>query len=113
MTLQAASLLSLISQRSLSATAKFAVLVAGPVRANNGRMLVELAALGAGIVLEPDFIVEPEVQAGRLRMLLPGFEPPRTPIAAVYPSRRHLSSKVRAFVDYLAACFARDGSQPR
>ena len=89
------------------------VRIAGPVRANNGRMLVELAALGAGIVLEPDFIVEPEVQAGRLRMLLPGFEPPRTPIAAVYPSRRHLSSKVRAFVDYLAACFARDGSQPR
>jgi DNA-binding transcriptional LysR family regulator len=85
------------------------VRIAGSVRANNGRMLAELAALGMGIVLEPDFIVEPEIQAGRLRLLLPGFEPPRTPIAAVYPSRRHLSSKVRAFVDFLSARLSRDG----
>ena len=89
------------------------VRIAGPVRANSGRMLTELATLGMGIVLEPDFIVEPEVQAGRLRMLLPGFEPPRTQIAAVYPSRRHLSPKVRAFVDFLAACLTRDGPGSR
>jgi len=75
-------------------------------RANNGRMLAGLAAAGLGVVLEPDFIVAPEVHAGRLVRLLPGFQPPRSPIAAVYPSRRHLSAKVRSFVDYLAKRFA-------
>jgi DNA-binding transcriptional LysR family regulator len=69
-------------------------------------MLTALAVAGLGIVLEPDFIVAPEIRAGRLRPLLPQFAPPRTPIAAVYPSRRHLSPKVRAFVDFLADRFS-------
>ena len=76
-------------------------------RANNGRMLAELAAAGPAVLLEPDFIVAPEVRAGRLVRLLPGYLPPRSPIAAVYPSRRHLSAKVRGFVDYLAERCAR------
>lgn len=77
-------------------------------RANNGRMLVELALLGLGIAIEPDFIVAPDVRAGRLVRLLPDFELPRSPIAAVYPSRRHLSAKVRAFVDFLAERFSHE-----
>ena len=75
-------------------------------RTNNGRMLAELAAAGLGIVLEPDFIVAPEVRAGRLQRLLPDYLPPRSSIAAVYPSRRHLSAKLRTFVDFLAARYA-------
>ena len=82
------------------------VRVSSWVRANNGRMLTALAVEGLGVVLEPDIIVAPEIRAGRLRALLPQFAPPRTPIAAVYPSRRHLSPKVRAFVDFLASRFA-------
>jgi DNA-binding transcriptional LysR family regulator len=81
---------------------KHPVRIASRIRANNGRMLTALAVLGLGVVLEPDFIVAPEIRAGRLRPLLAQFAPPRTPIAAVYPSRRHLSPKVRAFVDFLA-----------
>lgn len=75
-------------------------------RANNGRVLAALAVDGMGVVFEPDFIVAPEVRDGRLVRLLPGYEPARAPIAAVYPSRRHLSAKVRTFVDFLAARFA-------
>jgi DNA-binding transcriptional LysR family regulator len=75
-------------------------------RTNNGRMLVELAAAGLGIVLEPDFILAPEVRSGRLQRVLPDYQPPRSPIAAVYPSRRHLSAKVRTFVDFLAERYA-------
>jgi len=76
-------------------------------RTNNGRMGAALAVDGMGVIFEPDFIVAPEVRAGRLVRLLPGYEPARSPIAAVYPSRRHLSAKVRSFVDFLAARFAR------
>jgi DNA-binding transcriptional LysR family regulator len=77
-------------------------------RLNNGRMLAEFAAAGLGIVLEPDFIVAPEVRSGRLQRLLTDYQPPRSPIAAVYPSRRHLSAKVRCFVDFLAARYAQN-----
>ncbi|MBK7332693.1 MAG: LysR family transcriptional regulator [Betaproteobacteria bacterium] len=79
-----------------------AVRVAGPIHANNGRMLVALAAQGAGIALEPDFIVAPEIADGRLVPILGDWTPPAIPVHAAYPSRRHLSAKVRAFVDFLA-----------
>ena len=75
--------------------------VGGPVHANNGRMLAALAVEGAGIVYEPDFIVAPDLEAGRLVPLLSPFLPPDLPVHAAYPSRRHLSAKVRAFVDWL------------
>ncbi len=80
--------------------------VAGNVRVNNGDMLAALAARGAGLVYEPDFIVGPDILAGRLKALLPGYDCMRADIWAVYPSRRHLSAKVRAFVDFLAERFS-------
>lgn len=82
------------------------VRISGPVHANNGQMLCALAVAGMGITFEPDFIVAPDIRAGTLLRLLPDFSPPPIPIHAVYPSRRHLSAKVRAFVDFLAARFA-------
>lgn len=77
-------------------------------RASNGQVLASLAAQGLGIVYSPDFIVAEEIRDGRLVPLLRGYRPPRTPIAAVYPSRRHLSAKVRSIVDYLARRFERE-----
>lgn len=75
-------------------------------RANNGSLLSAMAVAGVGISLEPDFIVAADVRAGRLVRVLPDYQPPRSPISAVYPSRRHLSAKVRTFVDFLAARYA-------
>jgi DNA-binding transcriptional LysR family regulator len=82
------------------------VRIAGPAQSNNGQMLCALAVAGMGIHLEPDFIVAPDVRAGRLVTLLPDYAPPSIDIYAAYPSRRHLSMKVRAFVDFLVARFA-------
>jgi DNA-binding transcriptional LysR family regulator len=82
------------------------VRVSGPVHGNSGRFLEALAAEGVGIAFEPDFIVGPDVRSGRLVPLLRGFVPPPTNIYVVYPSRRHLSAKVRVFTDFLAARFA-------
>jgi len=78
-----------------------AVRVGGRLHSNNGDLLAEAAARGAGIVLEPAFIVGPEVRAGRLVPLLQDYIPAPAPIYAVYPSRKHLSAKVRRFVDFL------------
>jgi DNA-binding transcriptional LysR family regulator len=84
------------------------VRIAGPAHANNGQMLCALAVAGMGISFDPDFIVAPEVRAGRLVPLLPDYTPPSIDIYAAYPSRRHLSAKVRTFVDFLVARFAID-----
>lgn len=84
------------------------VRISGSLRANNGDMLTALAIAGAGITLEPDFIVADAVRAGRLVPLLADYTAPSIAINAAYPSRRHLSAKVRAFVDFLVQRFAQD-----
>jgi hypothetical protein len=71
-------------------------------------MLAALAIAGAGISLQPDFIIADDVRAGRLVALLPGYMPPAININAAYPSRRHLSAKVRSFIEFLALRFARN-----
>ncbi|MBL8513489.1 MAG: LysR family transcriptional regulator [Betaproteobacteria bacterium] len=81
--------------------------IAGSVHANNGDMLAAIAAAGVGIAMEPDFIVDPLIAAGTLVPILKDFRAPSAGIFAVYSSRRHLSAKVRVFVDFLAARFAR------
>jgi DNA-binding transcriptional LysR family regulator len=83
-----------------------AVRVTGNLHSNNGDLLAEAAARGAGVVFEPAFIVGPEVRAGRLVPLLQEFVAPPMPIFAVYPSRKHLSAKVRLFVDFVVARFS-------
>jgi DNA-binding transcriptional LysR family regulator len=82
------------------------VAIGGPVHANNGSFLAALAVAGLGITREPDFIVGPDVRAGRLTPILRRFAPFPLNIHVVYPSRRHLSAKVRAFADFLATRFA-------
>ncbi len=82
------------------------VRVHGKLQTNNGDMLAAAAAAGLGICLEPDFIVAEHVAAGRLAPILTGYAAAAAPIYAAYPSRRHLSAKVRAFVDYLAGAFS-------
>jgi DNA-binding transcriptional LysR family regulator len=90
-----------------AAGAERSVRVGGSLHANNGDLLAEVAAQGAGIVFEAAFIVGPEVRAGRLVPLLQEFVSAPMPIYAVYPSRKHLSAKVRLFVDFLLERFAR------
>lgn len=84
------------------------VRVGGLLHANSGELLVAAAVAGMGIVFEPDFVVAPHIARGELRRVLPDWAGPRLDVWAVYPSRRHLSAKVRLFVDYLAEVFAAD-----
>jgi DNA-binding transcriptional LysR family regulator len=80
--------------------------ITGPIRADNGD-IIRLAALsGAGILFQPHFIVEDDLAAGRLVQLLPAWQSAELGVYAVYPSRKHLSAKVRTFVDFLAAALA-------
>jgi DNA-binding transcriptional LysR family regulator len=90
------------------------VRVMGNLHSNNGDLLAEAAARGAGVVFEPAFIVGADLRAGRLVPLLQEFATEPVPIFAVYPSRKHLSAKVRRFVEFLVERFGRaeDWSAP-
>ncbi|MEP6608529.1 MAG: LysR family transcriptional regulator [Burkholderiaceae bacterium] len=81
------------------------VRVTGSLHANSGDALKAAAIAGLGIICEPDFMVADAIGQGRLKRILPGFDAVRGDIWAVYPSRRHLSLKVRLFVDHIAQRF--------
>ncbi|CCG07373.1 LysR family transcriptional regulator [Pararhodospirillum photometricum] len=80
--------------------------LSGPLRANNGDALLEAALAGLGLAVLPTFIAGPAVQAGRVVEVLPGFLPDHGAVHAVYPTPRHLSPKVRCFVDFLVERFS-------
>ena len=80
----------------------WSVAIKGKLHANNGDTLRSAALQALGIVYLPSFIVGPDIQASTLASLLPEFVPTDMAIHAVYPHSRHLSPKVRAFVDFLA-----------
>jgi DNA-binding transcriptional LysR family regulator len=79
------------------------VRVGWSLRANNGDVLREAALQHQGIIRQPHFLVGEELRAGRLVEVLPAWDCGRLTVNAVYPHRRHLSAKVRAFVEHLAA----------
>ncbi|HTN49830.1 MAG TPA: LysR family transcriptional regulator [Burkholderiaceae bacterium] len=81
------------------------VRVSGTLHANSGDALRSAAIRGLGIIYEPDFLLQDALRQGELVRLLPDYEGSRGDIWAVYPSRRHLSLKVRLFVDHIAAAF--------
>jgi DNA-binding transcriptional LysR family regulator len=83
-----------------------AVPVNGALQSNNGLVNRAAAISGAGIVLLPAFYIGEELRSGQLKAVLPEFKPVELAIYAVYPERRNLTPKVRAFVDVLAAAFA-------
>lgn len=81
------------------------VQVSGPLRINNGDALRIAALKGLGMASLPSFMVGPDLQAGNLVSVLTPFIRQEGAVYAVYPSTRHLSPKVRAFVDFLAERF--------
>ena len=81
------------------------VRVEGCALANSGALLVAAAVAGLGIAYEPEPFVRAALASGRLERVLIGWRGPQLPVWAVYPSRRHLSAKVRLFVDEIAAQF--------
>ncbi len=69
--------------------------------ATNGDFLRDAAVAGEGVIIEPRFIVYQHLEAGSLVEILPDYEWPELTAYAVYPPTRHLSARVRTFVDFL------------
>lgn len=82
------------------------------LQANNGDFLHRAALEGQGIVLQPLFIVQHSLDTGQLKSVLTDYEWPSTSAHALYPRTRHLSHRVRAFIDFLVDWFASRDAQP-
>jgi DNA-binding transcriptional LysR family regulator len=93
----------------LAGEGPLSVPVSGHFHVNNteGVRTAVLNGMGIGIVPIWHF-VDREIETGRVKVLLTEYEPKPHPINAVYPSRRHLSPKIRAMIDFLAAEFELD-----
>ncbi|MEL6178850.1 MAG: LysR family transcriptional regulator [Myxococcota bacterium] len=81
------------------------VAVSGPLRTNSGETLEMLATQGIGIALLPDFLIADQVRQGRLEVLLTEWSNWNASIWVLYPPNRHLSAKVRMFIDTLVEAF--------
>jgi DNA-binding transcriptional LysR family regulator len=80
----------------------------GSLRTNSGAVLKVAALAGHGLVCLPTYLVGDALQSGRLVTVLDDYTAPPLTLRALYPHNRHLSAKVRAFVDFLAARFGRE-----
>lgn len=88
-------------QFSNAAGAEVSVKVDGRVQCNNGDALLVAACSGLGVAMLPDFIAAPALRKGELKVLLDEWADTSSAIWLVYPHNRHLSAKVRLFVDFL------------
>jgi DNA-binding transcriptional LysR family regulator len=84
------------------------VRVAGTFLADNSEAIRAAVIAGVGIGVAPIWSLYDEIARGEVRIVLADYEPKRLPIHALYPSRRFVSSKVRAFIDFLADEFGCD-----
>lgn len=74
---------------------------------NNGDSCVAASVQGAGLVLQPAFLIDQELASGDLVEVMPQFRAASLGIYAVYPSRRFVLPKVRVLIDFLETRLAR------
>jgi len=77
----------------------------GSLQTNNGLVNRAAALSGAGIIMLPTFYIGDQLRSGELVPVLCKFRPADIAVYAVYPERRNLTPKVRAFIDFLAETF--------
>lgn len=76
------------------------VRASGDLRLNDDDALAEAVRHGLGVALLPTFLIGKDLQSGGLQSVLSDYVPVERHIYAVYLANRHLSAKVRAFIDY-------------
>ncbi|SFO05433.1 DNA-binding transcriptional regulator, LysR family [Formivibrio citricus] len=82
------------------------VKVKGALSSNDGEVVLNWALEGHGILMRAEWDIAKYLRSGRLVRLLSDYNLPSADIYAVYPERHYLSTKVRVFIDFLAARFS-------
>ncbi|MBB6409213.1 LysR family transcriptional regulator [Mesorhizobium sangaii] len=81
------------------------VLMRSRIVANNFEAIKDMAVAGLGLVLLPEFLAAGPLREGSLIAAMPHIAARADTISAVYPYTRHVSPKVRGFIDHLVAAF--------
>ncbi|PZV33981.1 LysR family transcriptional regulator [Mesorhizobium kowhaii] len=81
------------------------VLMRSRIVANNFEAIKDMAVAGLGLVLLPEFLAAGPLREGSLISAMPHITARADTISAVYPYTRHVSPKVRGFIDHLVAAF--------
>lgn len=81
--------------------------VQGLLESNDGQVLRAAALEGMGILVQPKYILYDDLVAGRLVSVLDDWDLPQLTVNIAFQSRRHMSAKVRTFIDFLIAHFER------
>jgi len=76
--------------------------VSGNFRANSPRAVAHMAVSGMGIGRCPLYTVQQHIENGQLNVLFEENEASTIGLHAVYPPNRHLTARIRAFIDHLA-----------
>ncbi|MGQ7243541.1 LysR family transcriptional regulator [Salinicola sp. V024] len=98
-----------------SGPSETSICVDGSLQANSSEVLREAAVGGLGMILMPCWLIGADIEAGRLRSVLPAWKADVSEVGqeggiyAVYHPTRRSSRKVRVFIDFLVECF---GSPP-
>ena len=82
------------------------VMMRSRIVANNFEAMRDMAVAGLGLVLLPEFLAAGPLETGALIPVLPHATPRPYTISAVYPHTNHVSTKVRALIDYLVGAFS-------
>lgn len=93
---------SLVCANGDRAKGQEVVRVSGNLGANNAEAIYGALLDGVGLGLLPLWLVGADLRTGRLVQALPDYQGTDSAIYAVYPPGRHLSRKVRSFIDFLA-----------
>lgn len=74
---------------------------------NNGEALRQAALSGFGIIMQPEVLLDEDVNAGRLISLLANYEAPMRPMHLVYLPDRRPTAKMQKFIEFVMATFGR------
>lgn len=85
---------------------RFQLAMQGSIAVNDSNAYQSAALAGLGIVQMTTFQIAAHLATGHLELLLPDWHIDPLPIHVVYPQNRHLSAKVRVFVEWIAELFA-------
>jgi len=84
---------------------KISIPIRGRFRSDSGEGVREAVVSGYGIGLLPSWYFRDEIEQGSVRILLKEWQVPGVPVHMIYPSRRHLSPRIRAVMDFLTREF--------
>lgn len=82
------------------------VQIEGRVAVFGAEIYAASAIAGIGIIQVPRYRVAQQLSEDLLREILPQSPPPPMPVSVLYPHNRHMSPRVRVFVDWVSGCFA-------